>query len=528
MDEFEIKFYTKVLGSTALIYPLLERMGIRQIIDEIVGPSEADISPGKVIEILVNNRLNDPEPLYDVESWARENAIEEVYGVKAEQLNDDRLARQLDRIHPYLEEAKSAIALHIGREFKVDYRKFHYDLSSFYFEGEYANQKEGYVKLCYGHSSDHHPDKIQAKLELKVAHDGYVAFDYRLLDGNTSDMKAASVVENMEKLKHAANLDNLVRISDRGTHSRANAVGVIESGGQYLATVRLSPHYRSLFLEADSMGQVQWKPIEYVAYHEAGKAEEKRTKYWVWEVEDNLSYKGKEYPVRNLYFLSSRRQRQDRERREKELKKAKAGLERIARLVNKYDYKSVEVVRSRVEKLLWKSEARKYVKYQVKEPECGKIQFGFELDKEKLEEDARFEGVFLIQTNSQGTEREILADYKGQPVMEGRVSKLKGSIKLRPIFLHKQERIESLVFVIFLALMAYCLVEREYRCHVSEEKEKHITTGKLLEAFKYLSLVHLTSPREVVKVAELNSLQQTILRRLGLPEPKSYIGVARP
>ena len=334
MDEFEFKFYTKILGTTALIYPLLEKMGVRQIIDQIVGPTEADISPGKVIGILVNNRLNDPEPLYDVQNWAQDNAIEEVYRVKAEQLNDDRLARELDRIYPYIEEAKSAIALHIGREFKVDYSKFHYDLSSFYFEGEYANQKEGYVRLCYGHSSDHRPDKIQAKLELKVAHDGYVAFDYRLLDGNTSDMKAAAVVENMERLKREAKLDKLVRISDRGTHSRANAWRVIESGGQYLATVRLSPHFRRLFLGAESRGQVQWNPVEYVAYHEARKAEEQRTKYWVWEVEDKLSYKGKEYPVINLYFLSSRRQNQDRERRERAIKKAKSGLERIVRLVN--------------------------------------------------------------------------------------------------------------------------------------------------------------------------------------------------
>jgi hypothetical protein len=62
--------------------------------------------------------------------------------------------------------------------------------------------------------------------------------------------------------------------------------------------------------------------------------------------------------VRNLYFLSTRRQRQDRERREKGLKKVKADLERISGLVNKYDYKSPEVIRSRIEKLLFRSEGK--------------------------------------------------------------------------------------------------------------------------------------------------------------------------
>ena len=521
MNEF--KFYTKILGSTALIYPLLQKMQIRQIIDQIVGPTEADLSTGQVIEILVNNRLNDPEPLYDVQSWAKDNAIEEVYKVKAQKLNDDRLARELDRIHPYIEELRSAIALNVGRVFSVDYSKFHYDLTSFYFEGEYENHKQGYVRLCHGYSSDHRPDKIQAKLELKVARDSYVAFDYRLLDGNTSDMKAAAVVENMESLKKSAKLEKVVRISDRGTYSRANACRVIESGGEYIGTVKLSSYYRRLYLGSC----VQWEPVDYVAYHHLRKPQQHRTKYWVWEKRDKISVSGREYEVRNLYFLSSHRQEHDRESREKELKKIKGDLERIAGLVNKYDYRSVEVVRSRVEKVLWKSRAKKYVRYEVKEGGDKKIQFRYSIDEQKKQEDARFDGIFMIQTNAEGRAEEILADYKGQAVMESRVSKLKGPIRLRPIYLHKQERIESLVFVIFLALMAYCLLEREYRSQSREEKDKHVTTRKLLETFKYVSVVYLTSPIEGVKVAELSLDQQLILGRLGLPEPASYIGGVR-
>ncbi|MDP1814631.1 MAG: hypothetical protein Q8K92_09315 [Leadbetterella sp.] len=49
---------------------------------------------------------------------------------------------------------------------------------------------------------------------------------------------------------------------------------------------------------------------------------------------------------------------------------------------------------------------------------------------------------------------------------------LKGPIRLRPIFLHKQERIESFSLVIFLALMAYYLLERTYCYHQKEEQKK--------------------------------------------------------
>ena len=63
----------------------------------------ADLSHGQVIETLVANRLTSPAPLVRVTDWAREQAVEEVFGINPALLNDDRIGRALDAIAPELD-----------------------------------------------------------------------------------------------------------------------------------------------------------------------------------------------------------------------------------------------------------------------------------------------------------------------------------------------------------------------------------------------------------------------------------------
>jgi hypothetical protein len=53
---------------------------------------------GQVLEALIANRLTSPRPLVHVETWAAEWAAEEVFGVVASALNDDRIGRALDAL----------------------------------------------------------------------------------------------------------------------------------------------------------------------------------------------------------------------------------------------------------------------------------------------------------------------------------------------------------------------------------------------------------------------------------------------
>ncbi len=61
-------------GVTAMWLGLLRKMQLREAIDRLL-PTEAELSHGEIIEALVLNRLTAPEPLYEVEGWARESGF---------------------------------------------------------------------------------------------------------------------------------------------------------------------------------------------------------------------------------------------------------------------------------------------------------------------------------------------------------------------------------------------------------------------------------------------------------------------
>ena len=101
IDPQKAQFFTKPIGSLALVKPLIRRMGIAELIDRLC-PADPQqlVSHGRVVELLVANRLVAPTPLYAVEDWARGAGVEELYGLPADGLNDDRLGESLGHRGP--------------------------------------------------------------------------------------------------------------------------------------------------------------------------------------------------------------------------------------------------------------------------------------------------------------------------------------------------------------------------------------------------------------------------------------------
>ena len=183
----------KLLGSLYLTRPLLERMNIKAIIDSIVPERKENgqiITTGQVSEVLVANRLHHPRPLRDIEDWAELCGIEELYGVKPENLNDDRLGRGLEDIEQYFEEIETALALHVIKEFGLNPEEILWDTTSIYFEGDYDSSE--LIRFGYGEK----PDLKQIKMVLNVDKESGIPLRADVLNGNRNDVSI--VVENLK------------------------------------------------------------------------------------------------------------------------------------------------------------------------------------------------------------------------------------------------------------------------------------------------------------------------------------------
>ena len=122
---------TKSLGSIAVIRPILDKLEIVEVIDKYSSMNRATgLTNGMTIEIAIINRLMAPKLLYKMENWAKDVAIEEVYDIPLEKINDDRLGRALEDIHPYIEEIESELATRAITTFNISSDLIHYVMTS--------------------------------------------------------------------------------------------------------------------------------------------------------------------------------------------------------------------------------------------------------------------------------------------------------------------------------------------------------------------------------------------------------------
>jgi transcriptional regulator of met regulon len=101
----------------------------------------------------------------------------------------------------------------------------------------------------------------------------------------------------------------------------------------------------------------------------------------------------------------------------------------------------------------------------------------------------------------------------------------------------KIERVESIMFLYFLALMIQALIEREVRDQMKAEEinqlpiypefrgATHPTSSKIFEAFQGLSTYKLFDEKKLVKEFrdEFNEPQRQVLSLLGIT-PETYWG----
>lgn len=88
-----------------------------------------------------------------------------------------------------------------------------------------------------------------------------------------------------------------------------------------------------------------------------------------------------------------------------------------------------------------------------------------------IEADERSDGIFpLIANGKDLSKKQVLEACWFQPKVEERDERLKPVQDLAPLWLKKVTRIEALLFLVFIALLVYALLERELRLGMTRQK----------------------------------------------------------
>jgi hypothetical protein len=179
----------KTLGALPVVADYSRRLDLAGIIDRACPIRDlAHLTHGQVIETLIANRLTSPTPLVRVTDWARDWAVEEVFGIDPALLNDDRIGRTLDAIAPELDRIVGSVGAQAITAFGIDTSRLHWDMTSISLYGAYDHTDEQYPAPKFGHPKDRRVDLHQIQAGLAVTGDGGIPVFHRAYDGGAGEV----------------------------------------------------------------------------------------------------------------------------------------------------------------------------------------------------------------------------------------------------------------------------------------------------------------------------------------------------
>lgn len=547
----EVEFETRTIGPLVLTTPVLQGLGFREMVNRYCPIAEqANLDHGLVAELVTQSRLSDPRALYDLVDWAARYAIPELYPEveRAEQLNDDRAGRMLDAIYDQRALIWGDLVAHAARRYELDLRRLHADTMALTFAGRFAEQEpaEGVPHLEPGYNPQGEWVQ-QLKLFGLAAGDGGLPVWFEALDGGTGDSTTyapqfAAFCEHV-RLSNFLPLNEVILIGDGKMPTEKNQWTWLHLGLGYIAPMTMQDHHRQTLRELLAAGQT-WEELPYVAQRDADKDPQERTVYrglrHTVEVIDPQD-PTRRWEVQHLYIHSSALAQHEATRHQNEMQAIEAELQRIQGLVNKYDYKTPEIIVQGVQKKAFKKRrAQKYFTLEVvhhSDRPQAPLELRYTVDHEQAQQDAEWEGVYLLVAGGPAatlSAAEVLAEWKGQHKAEHCFRRVNQVFLVAPLFLKTPRRIAALVFLIMVGALVAGLIERQVRRAVAQLQQPikglmpegrdtlRPTVERLFKTFADYSLVLVKDAQGQTvtsRLARLNPVQEQILTVLGLPRP---------
>jgi len=455
----------QALGVLPVVAGFCRRLDIAGIIDRAAPVRDiARATHGQVIEALIANRLSSPTPMVHAAAWARQFAVCHVFGLEAGVLNDDRIARALDAFAPVAEQVAGSVAAAAISVYGLDVSQLHWDMTSISLFGDYPGGDPDFPQPRYGHPKDRRPDLKQIQAGIAAAADGAVPVFWAPYGGGAGEV--AQVVGAMEALRRLAGPARFLLIGDSKLLSYTNIAAMIEAKVHFLAPASKSFVPAAVLAGCDHDTAA---PVKYTAQRDTARPAGQRGRYRVTEDTMTISGPRKKDPVftlRRVFVHSSARASAAAAARAKKLDRARDDLDRLARGLGSRHYPNAAAVTARVTTIARERRVGDYLRTSIGTDDNGRPTLAWHYDQPAIDAETATDGWYALLTNlpSKITAAQVLARYKTQPgTSERRYHDLKGPLAIAPMFLHTNRRIAALIGVICLALLIYCLAEREAR-----------------------------------------------------------------
>lgn len=402
----------KKVGPVLIFERLWERTGIGEIIRELAKKRRYRFNVERAIFVTVLHRLMNPGSDRQAERWMRGYRISGADGLDLQHFYramgwlGSPLSDQPETASFSPRCVKDALEEDIfrrRRDLFTGMDLVFFDTTSIYFEGD-----GGRTIGQHGHSKDHRPDLKQMVVGMVLDNEGYPVC-CEMWPGNTADVKTLKVLA--KRLKKRFGIERMCVVSDRGMISKETIAELKKEGIQYILGVRM----RKILA-------ITPKVLESGTYEVAHGPRQRR--------KDPSPLLIKETTVNGQRYIVC-------ENPEETKADAETRAQILDSLKDKLQYGDNALVGNKG--------YRRYLSVAG-----GKH---FTIDEKKVADDVRYDGKWVLTTDTDLPAAEVALKYKQLLLVERIFRDMKSVLDTRPIFHQRDETIRGHVFCSFLALV---------------------------------------------------------------------------
>jgi transposase len=404
---------TRITGPPLVFQRLWEECGIDQVLNHVLRDRRFEFAVERAVFLTVLHRLVAPGSDRAAEKWkqnyalagAEELALHQLYRAMA-WLGTPLVEAQHQGATPFVTRTtKDVIEEELfarRRDLFTSLDLVFFDTTSIYFEGE-GGQTIGW----YGHSKDHRPDRLQMVVGVVLDNQGNPVCS-ELWPGNAADVK--SLVPIVDRLRARFPVAEVCIVADRGMISTATISELSKRGWQYILGVRMR-----------SSKEAQEVLARGGRYREVFPHRE--------DPDDPAPLQVKEVWVEERRYIVCRN--------EEQAEKDRQDREAIVAAVR-------DALQGGDKSLVGNKGYRRFLQTTGER---------FTINEEKVKQEERYDGKWVLTTNTELSTHEVALKYKQLWMVEDIFRSMKSLLETRPIFHKCDDTIRGHVFCSFLALM---------------------------------------------------------------------------
>lgn len=425
-------------GPVHVGYQFWQRLGVDAILEQ------AGLSEGarRLTLAMTLNRLIHPASELAMPGWIRATALPDILGVDFDELAEDALYRNLDKLHEHRVAIETALAERERNLFGLDQTVFLYDVTSTYFEG----RAMGNAKAKRGYSRDHRGDCKQVLVGLAVNRDGF-PLAHEVFAGNRHD--STTLEEMLKALDQRVGLKpEQTVVVDRGMAGQENIAQIRARSLHYLVAEPYAERKDWLeeFQDSSEFVAVERDPSPRNPFQKKSTIQVKMRRV------DGETH---------VLCLSSERKEKDRAIRELHEKRLLVDLAKLKKRVAKGKGRGTKPAEVRESIGRLKERYSRVARYYRMEYDEAQKTFTYQWEESKRAEAEKLDGSYLLKTDRADlSAEEAWRIYILLTRAEAAFRALKSPLAERPIFHHKECRVEAHIFLCVLAYHLLTAIEK--------------------------------------------------------------------